>query len=630
MGSQTSVSLVSEYDSLDDISTEKSLFKITQEGMILINEFRTDIDWIELYNPGNSSVALSSFTLSSITASVSLSGTIDADGYQQVNLALLEEGDKITLETLGITVDSVSFGNIGSAPQPIATASTARVNTTGDTAHDWNIDMTPTPLGLNDASFTDLGSSAVYFTEIYVNNSSGFIELKNRGSTEVNISNWKIVADDIYTIPLDTSLSGNGHWVLDVADYPAGMGIDRLSDNIYLYDSNWVRLDQLGWNNATNEYQDYSWNRLEGDAYNPIAFNGYSNSTSKLAPCTPTKGINNIEIVIPSTSSHFCTFFPAKINIDSPVNLTLEFQVLGGQGGITQIFGLSWLFRFDEWFEIQNLDRPTASVNHTHPGQEILYVGESKPEYYFPNITSSISQYEKIRVTWTFEINASEVIRLGLTKLHSYDIFVELYAGGTFLANETGNFMTLDFVSPNLSAKGPSPVIQYLYDRPMVKGTLAAIRELILDEGQEKDFYVRITNDDSADSDGTLLIENLTVRIEIPPELEGIIEITEGDLSKSYGNIEINQQVYYNFSLRGIKNGEGTMYIYFDSDNDFLKRAHPRLIITVTVYPLWNPFHWDNPTAPIFWVIFISIPVIIFSGYILVRRSRKRKLLSSG
>ncbi|MFW9993083.1 MAG: lamin tail domain-containing protein [Candidatus Odinarchaeota archaeon] len=601
--------------------TEKSVFiksinKPTQIDTLKINEFRVDIGQVEIINELEVSQDLTLVTLNTSTDSFEFSGTINSNEHRLIDITLLEEGDTIALMQGDVVIDEVSYGTMGRAPQPVNNTSVARLDDTDDDAVDWNLDLTPTMGSENDVPGVALGSSPVYLTEVYIDPGSGFIEMKNHGEGAINITDWFIVVDDIYNITTPTVLNSSVLWVLDDIDYPVNMSINASADNIYLYNSTGSRLDQMGWNNATNNFPSYSWNRLEGNLQY-VAFNGYSNSTSKLIPCSTTRNISNIYLQLP-TGTFGISFAASKVYYDTSTDSVLSFRVRGGIDEVTKIYGLSWTYNFER----ESNDMIYTNQTHEHPGEEILYVGDSKAFIYYDNLTSRNNT--NYRAVWQFQVNGSEVTRLEMQQLHRFDVWADLHVAGAYLARER-SFLTFTVSDPNLLIAGPNPIIQYPYDRPMVLGTISAVREIILDDGENRDFYFIIENDNDSDTDGSITIENLTVKLDIPEDAASVVEYTGGDLVKSYGDLLLEDSVMFNFSVKAVKPGKAMIYLRFESDNPLLAISKPLLIIEVVVYPLWNPFHWTTPTAPIFWVIFISIPVIIFGGRYLILRSRKRK-----
>lgn len=178
-----------------------------------------------------------------------------------------------------ITIDSVAYGFVGPAPQPIYNFSTARVASTGDMANDWNMDLTPTMGSPNDAASVNLGSGTVFFNEVYPDTfATQFIELYNSSASPVDISNWFIVCDDDHYFPASTSVPANGYLVIYDTDWLGGGAtyfyLDP-SENLYLYNATGVRIDQFGF---TDVPQDSSFAVIPNGVR--TVFDGYTSATS--------------------------------------------------------------------------------------------------------------------------------------------------------------------------------------------------------------------------------------------------------------------------------------------------------------------------------------------------------------
>lgn len=123
-------------------------------GDVLINEVDSGAssnDWIELYNPGSTSISLSGWTAtdSSNNAGIFASSTISGHGYVVVTFGnyLNNSGDTVTLKDASAnTIDSVIYGAGGYAA-PASGKALARTTNGGS---DWTSTATPTQGTSND------------------------------------------------------------------------------------------------------------------------------------------------------------------------------------------------------------------------------------------------------------------------------------------------------------------------------------------------------------------------------------------------------------------------------------------------------------------------------------------------
>ncbi len=212
-----------------------------------------DDEWIELYNPSAASINLTGWTLKSTSGSISvtLSGTVSAAGYfllergdnftvsdtsasQLYSGALSDDGEILTLlDTSGLFIDTAN-GNGGAWPQGSALArynfgSMERVGITAENDDDWIINVgTPkngldadgnpiygTPKKVNSKGVEPTPTAVIQAAAIppvgrpVINeflprpgfdwNQDGnvdvfdeFIEIKNIGTANINLSGWKL------------------------------------------------------------------------------------------------------------------------------------------------------------------------------------------------------------------------------------------------------------------------------------------------------------------------------------------------------------------------------------------------------------------------------------------------------
>ncbi|MBD3155985.1 MAG: hypothetical protein GF368_05020 [Candidatus Aenigmarchaeota archaeon] len=163
---QAEESLQIEVEKMEQIKTESEIpsTETKESGVsILINEFMSnpddeDMEWIELYNPGESDLNLTGWTIEDDSASEeSLDDfSISANGYLLLNksdgdfgFGLTNTRDIIILREDGVIVDQVAYGSFNDGnveDNPPASSddgnSTARVP---DGSDSWQIDESPTP-----------------------------------------------------------------------------------------------------------------------------------------------------------------------------------------------------------------------------------------------------------------------------------------------------------------------------------------------------------------------------------------------------------------------------------------------------------------------------------------------------
>ncbi len=273
----------------------------------LINEFiatPTGAEMVELCNPTDATISVGGWTLDWEYGDATLNDglSIPAHSYLVIDdsntsgISISNAGTVLTLKDGTTIYDTVGYGKAGGAPKPEYNYSTARTIDCTDTnndAVDWNTDQTPTEGAVNDAPASALGSTTVTINEVQPGN-NGFIELYNSGDSAVDLSGWRLSVDDSYDIPAGTSIASHGYWVLDSDDYPHFFSVGD-TDNVYLFNDQKIRVDQIGWNDnllsaATAEQAASSWNRLpDGNGSN----DGWTQSMTPLTSQAVTKNANN-------------------------------------------------------------------------------------------------------------------------------------------------------------------------------------------------------------------------------------------------------------------------------------------------------------------------------------------------
>lgn len=188
-------------------------------GALLINEFIADpadgeVEWIEFYNPGSATISLNNWKVEdgSETATT-LSGSVDPLGFyvlEKPKGILNNSGDAIILkDPAGLVIDQISYGNWDdgdtgdNAPAADDPNSVARKTDGQNSRSDFNDFSITTPTrGSSNAGGSQQNSNGAYSRDIIVNevlpNPKGsdtqgeFIELKNIGAADIDLTGWKI------------------------------------------------------------------------------------------------------------------------------------------------------------------------------------------------------------------------------------------------------------------------------------------------------------------------------------------------------------------------------------------------------------------------------------------------------
>jgi hypothetical protein len=189
---------------------------------VVINEFlaNTDdaaLDFVELYNPGDTDVVLDGCGLSDspdTNVYIFPGGTIlPAGGYlwrdqNQLGFALAAKGETIYLRDAAGTrvIDAVRFGG------------QARGVTTGrwpDGADALHPLAAPTP-GLPNAGWREanLVISEIMYHPVSGEDDDQYVEIHNRGGDAVDLGGWELAGGIRYRFPIPTMIGGGGYLVV--------------------------------------------------------------------------------------------------------------------------------------------------------------------------------------------------------------------------------------------------------------------------------------------------------------------------------------------------------------------------------------------------------------------------------
>jgi hypothetical protein len=188
-------------------------------GSLLINELVADptdgeVEWIEFYNPGSVVINLNGWTVEDGGETVTtLSGSVGSLGFyvlEKPKGILNNSGDAIFLkDPAGLIIDQISYGDFDdgeksdNAPAASDPNSTARKTDGQNTTDDFNDFIITTPTrGTSNAGGLQQNPNGAYSKDIIVNevlpNPKGddsqteFIELKNIGTVDIDLTGWKI------------------------------------------------------------------------------------------------------------------------------------------------------------------------------------------------------------------------------------------------------------------------------------------------------------------------------------------------------------------------------------------------------------------------------------------------------
>jgi uncharacterized protein YegL len=228
---------------------------------------------IEVYNEGSATAYLTDFGITLDNGGSWLnSGTwnvpaVPPTGYAYYNIPMVnddlnDQGETISIVNRsipeGLITSQVSYGQKGTVPDPIPWESTARYWDGSKYKNEWARDLTPT-IGFQNDGTGEVDFKYVVLNEVLYNPGvkEAFIELRYVGypgnDPDTDVTGWiLVVGNSVFTIPagpFNPVLNLiNPFYVLNVNMFPGLFGtVDVNGDNIYLYDSNGLFVDEVGW-----------------------------------------------------------------------------------------------------------------------------------------------------------------------------------------------------------------------------------------------------------------------------------------------------------------------------------------------------------------------------------------------
>ncbi len=268
-------------------------------GDVVINEFVSDPadgeEWVELFNKTKSSIDLTGWTIEDGSESVTpLSGQIGYEGnnrffvIEKIKGNLNNPGDLIILKhPSGLIIDQVAYGNWNDgnlednapkASDPNSVARLADGYNTRNNANDFRVTSIITKGGPNIISNSEIdpnqtSTNQTYSQEIIINelfpnppgpdNEKEFIELKNLGSTTLDLAGWKLSDNSTkaYQIKKEnfpsTLIKGGGFFVL--TRQITGLALNNTGgDAAKLYWPNNQLVETVEYHEAAEEDQSYS------------------------------------------------------------------------------------------------------------------------------------------------------------------------------------------------------------------------------------------------------------------------------------------------------------------------------------------------------------------------------------
>jgi hypothetical protein len=253
------------YQGFKDITSEAAGWVFNRPLDVIMTEISDSdsaVPQIEVYNPSYPIIDFSSsFSFGSNTGPLSGVWSIPsaaADGYALLDVTtpggLNPEGDTVSFRQNGMLIEDISYGPLGTVPDPLPSESVERIFQAGNYTDTWCRNWTSGPtFGLPNDVLAVNSSSMVLLNEVLYNPGlpqHGFVELIYTGGSSLDIQGYSIICDSEYIIQSSYVLNTTDqYFILTQPEDPAFFGqMNAPGDNVYLYDNGGRLLDMVGWN----------------------------------------------------------------------------------------------------------------------------------------------------------------------------------------------------------------------------------------------------------------------------------------------------------------------------------------------------------------------------------------------
>ena len=252
-----------------DFVTSNAYFAGFDLADVMITEFMDGPDGmeqVEIYNAVRGYVDMTGWTMEidGLPISLSVLGLVGPNTYRTVgdpvasnvqrDITLGDEGGVIRLlDSVGMEIDRVAYGQLGPVPDPIEGESVARVPIGISYRPFWARTQLPTFGSVNIASAPNPDASLV-LNEVFfdaANPDDRFIEVYLNGDRAMDIGGFVVAGDAAYTLPSTLLTDFDREFGIRASDAPALFSLMGASgDNLYLYDPTGSFVDMVGWSSA--------------------------------------------------------------------------------------------------------------------------------------------------------------------------------------------------------------------------------------------------------------------------------------------------------------------------------------------------------------------------------------------
>ncbi|MHA1910259.1 MAG: hypothetical protein ACTSYA_01070 [Candidatus Kariarchaeaceae archaeon] len=583
---------------------------------MLITEVGTD--QIELQNNVASVINVSDYTLeltygdaSMVTIETNEVVEIAAGAYYVINTANsnlnastidLNEGILELRAGSGSYQDIVSWGHLGKAPAIPVGSSISRSSLTPFRegtqtefvyANDWSISTSTTFGAANNVVASELGSSSVILSELFLNGTDGFIELINIGNESVNIEDYTLYVNStlVHTFA-SQSLGSSSITSIDATD-----AVLTPTGNMYLYNSSGARVCQMGWNDllagfSFSRFLNFSYDYAKFDdifTYDITQFGDYRKIEIDKYDWDYDDGFTSLQ-------SGFSYSEPSRD----------EFNVNTIQVLATNYSAFNTVRQEDveNWLNLNLTDIPViASLNVSIHNNGSLTVPYFTLHNYFDAgfIGQGISSEVKLPLfNWT---NIEyEVTDFAPGDWFNVTILIATSVNGT---GHNINFVTID----NIVTADSYTLLNVTQAKAKVEGFFNPTR---YESGDEFIANVTLTNE------GTYIAENITFTLR-PYAIDSFgtnrLQMSEGySWSHYFGEeleLDIRETVDVSFGFTGVKNvWDPVKFIKIkfeitfstkDLGDDIKTNGYLKVFILSPSF--FNPYAWENPYSFVIWVL---------------------------